>query len=126
MLIIFCASIGRFQRQEHLREDGLVEAHAYSLLHAVDVEAKLAKLVPQGWEFVLFAYIVGLYNMDIWVIMEKNIKKTILLFQIVMVRQSCTLPNMSFLNIGYYMILSCLGNLSPGMFQWTRIPIHIS
>ena len=75
MLIIFCASIGRFQRQEHLREDGLVEAHAYSLLHAVDVEAKLAKLVPQGWEFVLFAYIVGLYNMDIWVIMEKNIKK---------------------------------------------------
>lgn len=63
MLIIFCASIGRFQRQEHLREDGLVEAHAYSLLHAVDVEAKLAKLVPQGWEFVLFAYVVGLYNM---------------------------------------------------------------
>lgn len=96
MLIIFCALIGRFQRQEHLREDGLVETHAYSLLHAVDVEAKLAKLVPQGWEFVLFAYIVGLYNMAYYG------KKTILLFQIIVVRQSCTLPNMSFLNIGYY------------------------
>ena len=30
--------------QEHIREDGLVEAHAYSLLHAVDVEANCEEL----------------------------------------------------------------------------------
>lgn len=35
--------------QEHLREDGLVEAHAYSLLHAVDVEGQRLVFLRNPW-----------------------------------------------------------------------------
>ncbi|CAJ1331613.1 unnamed protein product [Effrenium voratum] len=35
--------------QEHIREDGLVEAHAYSLLHAVDVEGQRLVFLRNPW-----------------------------------------------------------------------------
>eukprot|EP00435_Cladocopium_sp_Y103_P034306 s1939_g8.t2 len=35
--------------QDHLREDGLVEAHAYSLLHAVDVEGQRLVFLRNPW-----------------------------------------------------------------------------
>ena len=37
------------QSVEHLREDGLVEAHAYSLLHAVDVEGHQLLFLRNPW-----------------------------------------------------------------------------